>query len=40
MEEDPTFVRDALNAGAHGYVRKHAAGAELVRAIQAAAKDG
>lgn len=37
MEEDPAFIRDALNAGAHGYVLKHAAGPKLVRAIRAAA---
>ena len=37
MEEDRTFVRDALDAGAKGYVQKQAAGRELVRAIRAAA---
>lgn len=37
MEEDRAFVRDALDAGAKGYVQKHAAGRELVRAIRAAA---
>ena len=37
MEEDRAFVRDALEAGAKGYVQKQAAGRELVRAIRAAA---
>ena len=34
MEEDRAFVRDALDAGARGYVQKHAAGRALVRAIR------
>lgn len=34
MEEDRAFVRDALDAGAMGYVQKHAAGRALVRAIR------
>ena len=34
MEEDRAFVRDALDAGAKGYVQKQAAGRELVRAIR------
>lgn len=38
MEEDHAFVRDALDAGAKGYVRKHAAGKELVRAIREAVR--
>jgi DNA-binding NarL/FixJ family response regulator len=37
MEEDRAFVRDALDAGAKGYVQKQAAGRDLVRAIRAAA---
>lgn len=37
MEEDPLLVRDAMTAGASGFVRKHSAGTELVRAIRAAA---
>ena len=31
MQEDPAFAREALQAGARGYVLKHAAGTELVR---------
>jgi DNA-binding NarL/FixJ family response regulator len=38
MEEDPIFVRDAMSAGAHSYVLKHAAGPKLVSAIRAAAR--
>ena len=34
MEEDPAFVREALDAGARGYVQKQAAGRTLVRAIR------
>jgi two-component system response regulator NreC len=34
MEEDRAFVREALDAGAKGYVQKHAAGRVLVRAIR------
>jgi two-component system response regulator NreC len=37
MEEDALSLRDALLAGASGYVLKHAAAAELVRAIRTAA---
>jgi two-component system, NarL family, response regulator NreC len=36
MEEDRAFVREALEAGAKGYVQKQAAGRELVRAIREA----
>ena len=36
MEEDRAFVREAMEAGAKGYVRKQAAATELVRAIRAA----
>jgi two-component system response regulator NreC len=40
MQEDPAFAREALQAGARGYVLKQAAGAELVQAIRAAAGGG
>jgi two-component system, NarL family, response regulator NreC len=40
MEEDRAFVREALEAGARGYVQKQAAGRELVRAIRDAAGRG
>jgi two-component system, NarL family, response regulator NreC len=40
MQEDPAFAREALRAGARGYVLKHSAGAELVQAIRAAAGGG
>jgi two-component system response regulator NreC len=40
MQEDPAFAREALQAGARGYVPKHAAGEELVQAIRAAAGGG
>ena len=40
MEEDRAFVREALDAGASGYVQKQAAGRELVRAIRDAADRG
>jgi two-component system response regulator NreC len=40
MQEDPAFAREALRAGARGYVLKHAAGDELVQAIRAAAGGG
>jgi two-component system response regulator NreC len=40
MQEDPAFAREALRAGARGYVLKHAAGTELVQAIRAAAGGG
>lgn len=37
MQNDPAFAREALHAGAVGYVLKEAADAELVAAIRAAA---
>jgi two-component system response regulator NreC len=40
MQEDPAFAREALRAGARGYVLKHSAGTELVQAIRAAAGGG
>jgi two-component system response regulator NreC len=40
MQEDPAFAREALRAGARGYVLKHSAGTELVQAIRAAAAGG
>jgi two-component system response regulator NreC len=40
MQEDPAFAREALQAGARGYVLKQAAGTELVQAIRAAANGG
>ena len=40
MQEDPAFAREALRAGASGYVLKQAAGTELVQAIRAAAGGG
>jgi two-component system, NarL family, response regulator NreC len=40
MQDDPAFAREALQAGARGYVLKHAAGTELVQAIRAAAGGG
>ncbi len=40
MQEDPAFAREALTAGARGYVLKQAAGTELVQAIRAAASGG
>jgi two-component system, NarL family, response regulator NreC len=40
MQEDPAFAREALRAGARGYVLKHAAGTELVQAIRTAAGGG
>jgi two-component system response regulator NreC len=40
MQEDPAFAREALQAGAKGYVLKQAASAELVQAIRAAAGGG
>jgi two-component system response regulator NreC len=40
MQEDPAFAREALRAGASGYVLKQSAGAELVQAIRAAAGGG
>jgi len=40
MQEDPAYAREAVRAGARGYVPKHAAGTELVQAIWAAAGGG
>jgi two-component system, NarL family, response regulator NreC len=40
MQSDPGFARQALTAGALGYVLKEAAGTELVMAIRAAARGG
>jgi two-component system, NarL family, response regulator NreC len=40
MQNDPAFAREALQAGARGYVLKEAADAELVQAIRAAAAGG
>ena len=37
MQSDPAFAREALQAGAHGYVLKESADAELVQAVRAAA---
>ncbi|HET9719540.1 MAG TPA: response regulator transcription factor [Solirubrobacteraceae bacterium] len=37
MQNDPTFARDALRAGALGYVLKEAADGELVQAVRQAA---
>jgi two-component system response regulator NreC len=39
MQNSPTFVREALRAGALGYVTKEAADAELVEAVRLAAGD-
>jgi len=38
MQNDPAFAREALQAGALGYVLKEAADAELVSAVRAAAE--
>ena len=40
MQDDPAFAREALQAGARGYVLKHAAGSELVDAIRTAVSGG
>ena len=40
MQEDPAFAREALQAGACGYVLKEAADEELVHAVRAAATGG
>lgn len=39
MHEEPAYARRALEAGAHGYVLKHSAPAELIAAIRAALND-
>ena len=38
MQNDPAFAREALRAGALGYVLKASAGTELVEAVRAAAR--
>ena len=40
MQEDPAFAREALRAGALGYVLKDAADSELMQAIELAAQGG
>jgi two-component system response regulator NreC len=40
MQNDPAFAREALQAGARGYVLKEAAETELVEAVRAAASGG
>jgi two-component system, NarL family, response regulator NreC len=40
MQENPAFAREALRAGALGYVLKDAADSELVHAIELAARGG
>jgi two-component system, NarL family, response regulator NreC len=40
MQNDPAFARQALQAGARGYVLKEAADDELVQAVRAAATGG
>jgi two-component system, NarL family, response regulator NreC len=38
MQDDPAFAKEAFRLGAKAFVAKHAAGAELVDAIRAAAR--
>lgn len=38
MQSDPAFAREAIRAGARGYVLKQSAGKELVDAVRAAAQ--
>ena len=38
MQSDPAFAREALRAGARGYVLKEAANAELVKAVRSAVR--
>ncbi len=40
MQDDPSYVRQAFGAGAHGYVLKEAADTELVRAVREVASGG
>ena len=40
MQDDPGFARNAMRAGASGYVLKEAADDELVQAVRAAAAGG
>ena len=40
MQDDPSYVRQAFGAGAHGYVLKEAADTELVRAVREVAGGG
>jgi two-component system response regulator NreC len=40
MQNEPAFAREALRAGARGFVVKHAAGKELVQAIRTVARGG
>jgi two-component system, NarL family, response regulator NreC len=40
MEDDPSYVREAFDAGASGYVLKEAADAEVVQAVREVAAGG
>jgi two-component system, NarL family, response regulator NreC len=40
MQDEPSYVREAFAAGAHGYVLKEAADTELVRAVREVAGGG
>ncbi|MFL5869804.1 MAG: response regulator [Solirubrobacterales bacterium] len=40
MQDEPAFARQALQAGAHGYVIKHSAASELVGAIRTVVAGG